>query len=107
MRTVRVRAHIKAMSDTIEMGLVASLIALIADTGWIIKDISSHGLSLGYSAIGLGLLVGTAITAFLLVRHHRQRVRHGIKNMMLLKLAENKNNNMIQKAKRRHLKLVK
>lgn len=103
MTRVRLRAHIRAMSSTMELIIIASLVALIADLSWIAHDIYYNGLSVWYSVVFTGIFSGTAMTLYALRKHHRDTVQNGIKNLMVEKIIAQKQRNRVK----RHLQLVR
>ncbi len=103
MAPIRLRAHIRAMSSTMEIIIIASVIALVADFCWVLHDIVDNGMSVAYAFIGGGLFVAAIMTAWALRKHHLDIVQNGIKNLLVEKLDEQKKRNRIK----RHLSLVR
>ena len=103
MTGIKLRAHILAMSSTMEIIIIASVIALVADMGWLAHDIWHNGMNLWYSVVGLGLSSGTFMTIYALRKHHRDTVTNGLKQLKLNKIAEQKQRNRAK----RHLQLVR
>lgn len=81
------KCHIKALRNTIELSLIASLTALIADLGWLIHDIHGNGLSVVYVSVGTGLIIGIVLTGFAVYNHHTGNVQCDIQEMYKKKLA--------------------
>jgi len=81
------KCHFKALSNTIEMSLVASTIALIADVCWLTHDIVTNGMSATYAGVGAGLIAGLIATTVALVGHHRNQVKCDLRIKYVDKLA--------------------
>lgn len=96
MKTIN-KCHLGAVMDVIELALIASLIALIADLGWVIHDVSSNHMSIAYGFIGGGLLIGIILTSLSLYKHHKVIVDEKRKHLLITKLK-------IQKDKLRYLR---
>lgn len=103
MATIRMRAHIRAMSSTMEIIIIASVIALLADTGWLAHDVYENGIGVWYTLVGMGLVSATLMTGWALRKHHLDIVQNGIKCLLTEKLAEQKKSTRIK----RHLQLVR
>ena len=103
MATIRLRAHIRAMSSTMEIIIIASVIALLADTFWLAHDVYENGMGWWYGTVGAGLITATLMTAWALRKHHLDIVQNGIKNLLVEKLDEQKKRNRVK----RHLELVR
>jgi len=103
MKTIRLRAHIKAMSSTMEIIIIASVIALAADSLWVLHDILDNGMSWSYGGIGGSLVTATLMTLYALKKHHNDSVKNGIKLLLSEKLHEQKVRNRLN----RHLQLVR
>ncbi len=103
MRTLKLRAHIKAMSNTMEVIIIASVIALVSDFCWVCHDVIDNGMSISYAFIGGGLFLATVMTAYALRKHHHDAVENGIKTLLSEKIAEQKARNRTK----RHLELVR
>lgn len=95
--TVRVRAHLRAMSSTMEIIIIASVIALVADFTWVLHDIKENGFSVSYMMIGSALFLATAMTAYALRKHHNDTVQNGIRVLLTTKIAEQKARNRINR----------
>ncbi len=87
MTTVHRKCHIQTLSDAIELSLIASLCALVADIVWLLHDVASNGISVVYCIVFVGLLLGNVITSIALYRHHTGRVRTTLATMLRDKLA--------------------
>ncbi len=103
MTHMRLKAHIRAMSSTMEIIIIASVIALVADLSWLLHDVYENGLGMWYSLVGLGLLSATGMTGWALRKHHNDIVANGIKLLLVEKVAEQKTRNRVK----RHLELVR
>lgn len=103
MANIRLRAHIKAMSSTMEIIIIASVVALVADTSWLAHDIYENGMGVWYSVVGIGLVSATVMTTWALRKHHLDIVQNGIKCLLVEKIEEQKKRNRVK----RHLQLVK
>lgn len=103
MANIRLRAHIQAMSSTMELIIIASVIALVADFCWVLHDVAENGISVAYVCIGGGLFTATVMTTWALRKHHLDIVQNGIKNLMVEKLEAQKKRNRVK----RHLELVR
>ena len=103
MINVKLKAHIKAMSGTMEIIIIASVIALLADTLWLGHDMYENGFGLWYLMVGIGLLSATLITAWALRKHHLDTVQNGIKLLLIEKVTQQKQRNRVK----RHLELVR
>lgn len=68
---IQTKIHIKAFSEVFELVLIGSMLALIADTCWVIHDIVSNGLSWQYVGIFTGLFSASVLTAIACVKHHK------------------------------------
>lgn len=110
MRALKLKAHIKAMSSTMEIIIIASVIALIADFGWVCHDVIDNGISFWYGLIGGGLMIATLMTVYALRKHHLDSVENGAKLLLSQKIAEQRVRNAQLKAQirlNRHLELVR
>jgi hypothetical protein len=103
MKAIRMRAHIKAMSNTIEICIIASIIALVADAGWVIHDVIDNGLSIWYILIETGLVIAALMTTYALIKHHNDQIENGFKMLLSKKIAEQRARNRCK----RHLELVR
>ena len=99
MTTLTKKCHIQTLADAIELSLLASTIALIADSAWVVHDIIHNGWSLTYACILAGLVCATCITGYALVRHHTGRMVIALQTLLHDKLAKQKS---INKHKREH-----
>lgn len=97
------RAHIRAMSSTMEIIIIASVVALVADTAWLGHDIYENGMGIWYALVGTGLLSATAMTGWALRKHHLDIVANGIRLLLAEKVADQKIRNRVK----RHLELVR
>ena len=86
MNTVNRKCHIQTLSDTIELSLIASLCALVADMIWLLHDVFNNGISVVYCTVFLGLLLGNVITIIALYRHHIGHVKTTLKVLLHDKL---------------------
>lgn len=93
------KCHIQTLADAIELSLIASLIALFADTIWVIHDVHQNGMSCIYIVIFIGLSSGLIITGVALFRHHTGKMHNTLKTLLHVKLAKQKS---INKHKREH-----
>lgn len=87
------KCHTKALSDTIELSLLASFIALVADMMWLLHDVYTNGGSLIYIFIFTGLMVGISLTGIALKRHHTSSVRELLRTLMADKIKVQKHKN--------------
>ena len=99
MTNLTKKCHIQTLADAIELSLLASTIALFADSAWVVHDIVHNGMSMTYGCILTGLLGATVITGYALVRHHTGRMHNTLKTLLHSKLARQKS---INKHKREH-----
>ncbi len=97
MRSVIVGLHIKALSDVIEVGLIAGVCALIADLAWVIHDINSNGLSAAYVFVASGLSSGLLLTAVALKNHHKLIAKEAARRLLTTKLNKQKQINLAKK----------
>lgn len=91
------KCHVSAMMDVIEIALIASIVALVADLTWVLHDIVANGMSVVYAFIGGGLFIGLVLTGVSLYKHHVILVKQSRQSLLLMKLK-------IQKDKMRHLR---
>lgn len=64
--------HTAALRTDFELVCQASIVALVADLGWVFHDVLQNGMSLSYGFIGTGLVIGIVGTAWVLIRHHNR-----------------------------------
>lgn len=98
--TVKTKCHVQAFVEVFELVLIASVVALLADTGWVFHDILVNGLSIQYILIASGLLGATAITVIAFLKHHA----NNYKNMVKVLLVDKMN---IQRRKNKHSRGIK
>jgi len=69
------KCHLKALSNTVELSLAASVTALVADVCWLAHDVITNGMSVTYAAVGTGLVIGLSVTVYAMIRHHKDSVK--------------------------------
>lgn len=102
MVNITKKCHLQSLTDVVELSLIASLIALIADLSWLMHDIYVNGLSILYILVFTGLFTGIIITGTALKRHHYGAVAKMVKQLLREKL-------QLQHAisrRKRHIKLI-
>lgn len=77
--------HLEALQDLVERTNLAGAIALIADSIWIIRDISTNGFTVGMLMIAALLFTATGIMLNATVRYHLKTVRKVALKMKLVK----------------------
>lgn len=83
---IKTKCHLKTLSETVELGLIASVAALMADLGWLTKDIVHNGFTAGYLGVGLGLLGGLLMTGYALYYHHKNGMKTKLQELYKTKL---------------------
>lgn len=83
---ITTRCHLRTLSETVELGLIASVAALTADLGWLTKDIIHNGFTAGYLGVGIGLLGGLLLTGYALFYHHRNGMKTKLQELYKTKL---------------------
>ena len=63
-----------------ELAASGGILALVADLGWLTKDIIHNGFHLAYVGVGVGLLFGITITAIGWYRHYHQVIKYRAKH---------------------------
>ncbi len=91
------KCHLQALSDVIEIGLIASVIALIGDMAWLMHDIHSNGISMMYCSVGTVFIIGLCLTSLALYKHHNNTVESYLKSLLALKLFKQKHINKHRK----------
>ncbi len=87
---IKHQLHIAAFSEVAELLILASLLALSADLGWVLYDYIIHGIPFYCLAIIPSLLIGALIlTATALKRHHDYAVRCKTRRWLQRKLGTN------------------
>lgn len=62
--------NLKALTTNFELIALAGLVSLVADFLWVLHDIFQNGLSVTYTIIGFGLVVGILLTLVVFIRHN-------------------------------------
>lgn len=83
------------MTQTMELLIIASIIAIIADLGWLMHDILVNGFSIAYALVLSGLGSGLILTCYAGWWHHVSNYKCEVKTRLQNKLK-------ISKAKKRH-----
>lgn len=91
--TTTTKLHMTALVEVFELILIASVIALLADTAWLMHDVCSNGISVTYAFILGGLTAATIITMIACVKHHRNNYRKLSKELLAEKLKKQKHIN--------------
>lgn len=92
MKTLN-KCHVKAFTEVFELVLVGSVIALVADTGWVAHDIYHNGFNWQYGFIGSGLVTATTLTIWACIKHHTMNFRKFASELLQIKLARQKHKN--------------
>lgn len=87
---IKAKAHYQAALELLEVMSIASLIALIADAIWIIRDISVNGLTLGLGIVGVLLWIALIIMGYGVYKYHVKAVKKILHEMMEQKVKINK-----------------
>lgn len=85
MSTVKRKCHLKALSENLELGLIAGVLSCGVDTFWCVMEALHDGLTIHRSIIITVLLFSTLILTVALVRHHRNNVKQEIGALIMLK----------------------
>lgn len=85
--------HVKSLQDSFEIILTASIVALVADTGWVLHDVLSNGMSIQYAFIGGGLVTATGMTIWATIKHHMNTYSKMTKELLRAKLLLQKQRN--------------
>lgn len=69
--SIQAKAHYKALKDLIEIMAIASLVALLADAFWIIRDMYSDGVTPGRLVVMVLLDVALILQTYALIKFHK------------------------------------
>lgn len=70
-KSIRSRATLKALGSYFEIACIMSLVVIAADMTWLLHDILINGLSITYTIIGTGMLIGFIGTLYVTIAHNR------------------------------------
>ncbi len=88
--TAQTKGHIYALKEVFELVLIASIIALISDTVWVMHDICTNGISKIYVVISSGLITATVLTTHATMKHHHNNYMRYMHDTMTQKLFKQK-----------------
>ncbi len=94
------KLRIRSLRDHVVIAVVLGTFVTIVDLGWLVRDVIAHGsLTVGYSLVGVGLLLGSLLGLLLVVRLMQSSTRVMIHEELLKKLK-------VARCKQKHNKLV-
>lgn len=89
---IKTKAHYQALTDLVELMSVASLIALLADVIWVIRDSIVGGFTFTLGVVG-GLLITALVgMAYGVYKYHHKAVRIILHDVMEAKFRHCKRN---------------
>lgn len=92
---ITTKAHYQALTDLVEMMSVASLIALLADVIWVIRDSIVGGFTFGMGFITVLLLTGLFLMSVGVYKYHHKAVKVLLHEMLEAKCRHAKRNRRI------------
>lgn len=84
--SIKHRIHIQALSEVIEMSLIAGTLATGIDTFWAIMDCIHNGVSWYYILIICTLSISTILVGSATVKHHKDNFNKILKEIYNSKL---------------------
>ena len=90
MASVKSKCHLNAISENLELGLIAGVLSCGIDTLWCVMDTIHNGIHWHYILITTVLLLATAILSVALVRHHKNNVKQEVGALLAFKKHLNK-----------------
>ena len=87
---IKIRAHYQAAIELLELMSLASLIALLADAIWIVRDITVNGLTSGLFVVGVLLWTAFIMMAVGVYKYHIKAVKKILQDLLASKIQETK-----------------